>query len=279
MPVSLSSDKFELKQWKFPGGEVGVKLEKKREYSYLPYHQVRVTGIVTSDDFFTMLNVISALHVNGVKPENISVFIPYLPYARQDRVCNEGESHALAVYLLALGTLQDTIGCFVVSDPHSEVSEKYLRVIFGEKLVIESQNRIVELGRICENTIPMFDAVVAPDHGAAAKAVLIQPDSKHVQLTKTREAGRVTTDISEDQKDVIEGTACIFDDICDGGATFLAAAKVLHETQPRMTSLSLYVTHGIFSQGVDKLLEVFDNIYVYNLMSADPEVAQKVKLI
>lgn len=278
MPVALVSDKYEVKQWKFPGGEVGVKLlPKENKYSFMS-HRIDVTGIVTSDDFFTLFNVISALHHTGVKPENICVFMPYLPYARQDRVCHEGESHAGAVYLYLLERARDLIGRFIVSDLHSEFSQNYLKEIFGNKLLVESQFRIVHLAARVDRSIPEFDYVVAPDAGAAQKAAKISSAVGHVQLTKTRTDGKVLTSIDESQPQIV-GTACIYDDICDGGATFIAAAELLKRTQPQMTSLNLYVTHGIFSQGVDKLLQVFDNIYVYNLMSADPEVAQKVKVI
>lgn len=47
----------------------------------------------------------------------------------------------------------------------------------------------------------------------------------------------------------------IIDDICDGGATFLAIAG-----QVKPAHLTLIVTHGIFSKGLDALAEKFDSI-------------------
>jgi ribose-phosphate pyrophosphokinase len=49
----------------------------------------------------------------------------------------------------------------------------------------------------------------------------------------------------------------IVDDICDGGATFVALARKLREAGA--IEVSLFVTHGIFSKGKD--LEGIDNIY------------------
>jgi ribose-phosphate pyrophosphokinase len=52
----------------------------------------------------------------------------------------------------------------------------------------------------------------------------------------------------------------IVDDICDGGATFLNAAEEIRKyTQ---ASLYLIVSHGIFSAGTKKLLDVFADVYV-----------------
>jgi ribose-phosphate pyrophosphokinase len=43
----------------------------------------------------------------------------------------------------------------------------------------------------------------------------------------------------------------IVDDICDGGRTFIECAKILHLHE--VNSVSLYVTHGIFSKGLAPL--------------------------
>ena len=51
----------------------------------------------------------------------------------------------------------------------------------------------------------------------------------------------------------------ITDDICDGGMTFLKCAEALKEAGAN--SVSLYVTHGIFSKGLDIFKGLVDNIY------------------
>jgi ribose-phosphate pyrophosphokinase len=51
----------------------------------------------------------------------------------------------------------------------------------------------------------------------------------------------------------------IVDDICDGGRTFIELAKVLKSN--KVKNITLFVTHGIFSKGVDALFENgIDNI-------------------
>lgn len=54
-----------------------------------------------------------------------------------------------------------------------------------------------------------------------------------------------------------EGKHCIvIDDICDGGATFLSIA----DKMTGQASLSLYVTHGLFTKGVQELKTKYDLI-------------------
>lgn len=48
-------------------------------------------------------------------------------------------------------------------------------------------------------------------------------------------------------------TICIVDDICDGGRTFIEAAKLLQRLEPK--EIHLYVSHGIFSKGLKVLTE------------------------
>lgn len=55
----------------------------------------------------------------------------------------------------------------------------------------------------------------------------------------------------------------IVDDLCDGGASFIAGAKHLQENFPGAT-LNLFVVHGLFTKGVAELLKYFHRIYCTN---------------
>ncbi|MEQ2351952.1 phosphoribosyltransferase family protein [Pseudoalteromonas piscicida] len=54
----------------------------------------------------------------------------------------------------------------------------------------------------------------------------------------------------------------IVDDICDGGRTFTELAKVLKAQGAN--SIALYVTHGIFSQGLGVFSGLIDTVYTTN---------------
>jgi len=59
----------------------------------------------------------------------------------------------------------------------------------------------------------------------------------------------------------------IVDDICDGGRTFIELARVLKEKGAN--KVALYVTHGIFSQGLDVLKEHIDHVYCVHAFNAE----------
>jgi ribose-phosphate pyrophosphokinase len=53
------------------------------------------------------------------------------------------------------------------------------------------------------------------------------------------------------------GAYLIADDICDGGGTFIGLAQEYRKDPKGIGALFLWVTHGIFSKGVDELLKHF----------------------
>ena len=53
----------------------------------------------------------------------------------------------------------------------------------------------------------------------------------------------------------------IVDDICDGGTTFIKLAQRIDEKIYGRYRLDLYVTHGIFSRGLDVLRPYFNHVY------------------
>lgn len=56
----------------------------------------------------------------------------------------------------------------------------------------------------------------------------------------------------------------ILDDLCDGGATFIEISKYIKEYFPDNKQLFLYVTHGLFTKGVDHVAEHYDKIITTN---------------
>jgi len=104
--------------------------------------------------------------------------------------------------------------------------------------------------------------LICPDAGAAKKVGKYFEWNKNlkdiVYCSKNRDlsTGNLTLEVLESQE--CAGRNCvIIDDICDGGATFLAIAN-----QIKPKHLTLIVTHGIFSKGFAALEEKFNEIIV-----------------
>ena len=70
----------------------------------------------------------------------------------------------------------------------------------------------------------------------------------------------------------------IVDDLCDAGGTFIGSAQVLRDAGAR--SVSLYVTHGVFSKGVENLLNNgIDAIYTTTSFASSELREPRVELI
>jgi ribose-phosphate pyrophosphokinase len=254
--------------WNFPGGEVGVKMKIQGSSSIFT---VEYTD-PKNDNILVLLNTLDCLKQQGVDKRDITVFMPYLPYARQDRVCHEGESFALDVFLRVLAT--GHFSALLVYDLHSSVSVSLIREHLPDVLLLHVPQASLLAGKL-----QGFDYVVAPDKGAENKAkdVAFVMDAELIQMYKTRVDSQVIcTQAGTSGTIQYKGKALVVDDICDGGATFLALAKVLKDQNPEL-ELSLYVTHGIFSKGVDELLKNYATIYTANLINKS--VSNQVKEI
>jgi len=235
----------------FAGGEVQVRLEKRELGEYV----VVWAFLENAEEVMKLLLVNDALR--RLQPQvQVELHIPYFPYARQDRVCNEGE--ALSVRVMA--DLINGLGADSVTlyDPHSDVVGALVnraKIVPQEALLQELAPMIMERGL----------ALVAPDAGAEKKtlkfaqtlpqAVDVVYGSK-VRDTKT---GAITG--TSVRGDVTGRQVLLIDDICDGGRTFIELAKVLK--QEGATAVYLYVTHGIFSKGVEALTPYIDHLYCY----------------
>jgi ribose-phosphate pyrophosphokinase len=162
--------------------------------------------------------------------------LPYLPYARQDKPVTNQSTFAFRTFASLLNALQ--FREVVVFDPHN-LQFSYL---------------IQNVNPIMPNVAPLLEklhaAPVYPDSGAAKR---YKADSTAIHCEKIREplTGKIEglTVIG-----TVEPKAyLIIDDICDGGRTFIEVAKKLYEAGA--TEVHLYISHGIFSKGLEPLRE------------------------
>jgi ribose-phosphate pyrophosphokinase len=210
--------------------------------------QVRVIVSLTSSvKLLQLLQVSNALdHLFAKKKELI---IPYLMAARYDRLMQQGDSLDLEV----VANLINNCGFdkVILFDPHSEASGLLIRhsvSLTNRAMVEQYQER---------------DAIViCPDAGAAKKTGAYLGWNTHlkeiVYCNKSRDLSTGAIKLEVLNADHCAGRNCvIIDDICDGGATFLAIAA---QVQP--THMTLIVSHGIFSKGFSELEKRFQQIIV-----------------
>mgnify|MGYP000521176264 CR=1 FL=1 len=260
MSVNLfGGNKFiELKRWTFPGGERGVTIVDPVEIDRYRSFTINC-HFEGSDDILDILLLANACR--SIRSTiGLRLCIPYLPYARQDRVSSPGDSFSLQVLAQVINTANfDEIE---VWDVHSDVAAALFPV---GKLLNKPQQ--LTLYPLLSNLID-YDkvAIVAPDAGAYKKAHKIAEmlSVPVVQATKVRDpkSGQIVEtkldcDNLNDYNSII-----VVDDICDGGKTFIELAKVIRKTYDKQ--LSLAVTHGIFSKGKACLYKYYDYVVAAN---------------
>lgn len=230
--------------WRYPGGEIGVRAKGDCAGELL-------ARIQSSDDLMRLLMYLDALdQAGGDRPD--SVFIPYLPYARQDRVATDGDPFAIGALASILATAE--ISEVSSLDVHSDVaSEAFLA--HGIKLESISPVRYLAQFLLAIGVRAHQAYFVAPDAGAAEKVALYAEDllvqSPVIQCEKLRDptSGKLSGfRVDNGPSKLPEGSSLIVvDDICDGGGTFVGVASALAAHFNWHHPLYLFTTHGIYS--------------------------------
>lgn len=244
----------------FSGGEFQVKLPHK-----IDAERPILTWKPTDASEITLLALaVNALQNMGVWDIDLDVL--YLPYARQDRVCSPGESNSLEVICRFLDGLNLTT--IRIWDVHNEA--KTIKLFSNTHLCIITVNDIFDRFQILDESYLANIILCAPDDGAYQRVSEVASYHKQtipVVLSKVRnpDTGIINgMKWNEDNRSVKGWNVLIIDDICDGGATFIQAAQILKEQGAE--NLYLYITHGIFSKGLDLLQEYFKHIYCHHVL-------------
>lgn len=253
MPIVLPEIEFD--KMVFSGGEQHIKLNNNIDYSQIDSvvitHRVRST-----DDLMQVLIAKDALSIKGIK--HFVLVMPYIPYARQDRKCFEGESFTLKVFTDVLNSAKfDTV---YVLDSHSDVAPALIN-----NCVNIDNTRFV--GSVLKS-LDFLPVLISPDAGSNKKAnkLSIHFELDLVKCDKIRDTQTGNLSGFEVFSNDLKGRNCIIvDDICDGGGTFVGLTEELKKKNAG--DVYLFVTHGIFSKGFDVFKNTLKHIYCTNSFS------------
>ena len=280
---------YEISFGKYPGGEIYI--VDDIDFAH-PIDNVQAK-IESSDDLMALLLLNNALDRQLIKADCCFLFIPYFPYARQDRIGPTGVNQSLSAEVIADIINTMNFRAVMISDPHSDVVPalvKNCQVIDQTKTIKSFFDYLVtDKGMLPKNIV-----LVAPDAGALKKTLVVAKEfgiDKVITAEKVRDmaSGQITG--TKINGDVVPGNHYVMvDDICDGGRTFIEIAKELRrldqEARDKIqqgkvelyraygdpvpvpiptTKIHLAVTHGIFSKGLAPLLDNgIDLVYAYN---------------
>lgn len=185
-----------------------------------------------------------------------SLYMSYLPYARQDKRISNETTFALCTF----ASIINDMGFYKVSalDPHSKEAEYHINnfeSVLPDKL-IENAYKLSESEVICY-----------PDFGAASRYKLGYKQEVIIRKTRDQQTGQILkTELSSQYREIVKDKkVLIVDDICDGGRTFIEAAKLLYDAGAKQ--VNLYITHGIFSKG----LQILENAKIYHIYTKNGE--------
>ena len=176
-------------------------------------------------------------HLQSKGVTDISLKLPYIPNARQDRVKKNEDVFTLKYFTQMINSLR--FSKVTVLDPHSYVSEALI-----EHIDIQSPKSYVE--KVLEELKEKHNEEVLmfyPDEGAM-KRYSNMFDKPYTFGIKKRDwaTGEIRGLEVSGQKELVEGsTILIVDDICSRGGTFYYSAKALKELGAG--KIYLYISH------------------------------------
>jgi ribose-phosphate pyrophosphokinase len=204
-----------------------------------------------------------------IKHQNVSLHVPYLPYARQDKDVTNESTFNLVVFADLINSMNFTTVSSV--DAHNAKRTAKLIKRFINIPASDFHSDVIE------SSEPDF--IVFPDKGAAdryhdsgtAHIPKVVCDKTRNQLTGAITGHEIVEGNPFNRTDLFNTKFLIIDDLCDGGATFVSVAKLLKSANTPVY-VDLCVTHGLFSKGRDHLLaNGIDKLYTTNSLTKNED--------
>jgi len=252
--MNITADDYEI--IRYPGGELQVRIKAERVLPLRVSKTVRLDfRVCSSDDLMALLLLSNAIRT--VSPGcGIHLRIPYLPYARADRRFTPGDCFGLEVLgnLLRAGFFAEihTLDVHNLDAACENVSSFLINHNVEGLISFSLRDFQIKQGLPREAV-----AILYPDEGAKRRYGSAFADSFYA----TKDRDPVTGEIRGFSVPELQnyGAVLVVDDICDGGGTFKGIASAIKAQQPGLR-FALYITHGIFSKGLEPL-DAYDAIY------------------
>ena len=207
-------------------------------------HLMPSKSTAINDSVMQLFITLDALRRTHVR--NISLIMPYFPYARQDRQLNAGDpisSKFLADTLQILG-----INKIFTIDIHSNIPifNCYAKSINPKLSDLNIENCSIK------NLSPKDTVFIAPDAGSRHRTRVFMEDEYEICTIDKLRTAPGQSEVRCVGADIKDKHCIIFDDILDGGSTLCKATQYLHDNGAK--DIKAFITHGLFSGScVDKI--------------------------
>jgi len=269
----LKTDSVSVAFKSFPDGENYVRLESSVQDEDVAI--VQTTSPPQDDRLVQLALMADAAKRNGAK--KVTAVVPYLAYARQDKMFLQGEAisvEAVARMLKAAG-----IDRLITVNVHQE------KVLSRFPFPAKNVSAIPLLAEYFVRKGNKNAFAVSPDKGA----IYIAEEAKRIlggecgYLEKSRD--RYTGQVSMEKKafDVKGKTVIIFDDIISSGGTIVTAAKIVRELGPQKVFVACVhplligeAEKNILKAGVDEIVGTDSVMSSVSKVSVAPAISKEL---
>jgi len=237
---------------KYPDGQHSVKLDlEKLDVKSKVYIKCCVKNWI---DLEILACLIAALRKNDF--DIWSIDFKYLFGLRSDRAFNPGEPNYMRD-VLGKVIKSFEVPTVQIMQAHNYISAGYCGATSYSML----QNLVM--------TTSIDSALVAGDKSILELEGYDFLQRHHAAFSKKRKNGSFNISLDEGCQKLIKSIPedhpiIIYDDLCDGGGTFIAEAQYLRDILNVKNPLHLIVTHGLFTKGLAPIYEYFDKIITTN---------------
>lgn len=263
--IRMPEDKgVKYESFRYPGGEYQVRLLPKALEEVRASGTIDVTARINTGEIMELALLTDAVRRNS--HAHRTLFLPYLPYGRADRVFVDGDCSGLSVFTNMINALAyDSV---MTLDAHNPT---ITRAAFPDGLVVPPDLQLVAVLRdIGEDNL----TILLPDKGALRYEEFFSTKKIPV-VVGSKKRDPVTGKLSGfEAPHIPTSKVLIVDDICDGGGTFNGLADALDAGMVPHT-LYLYVTHGIFSKGLEELSKRFAKVYTTDSIDWMPNLVRQ----
>ena len=238
----------------YPAGEVQIRFTEEQANAV---EQADAVRLIARCDIMRIGLMADCLYHVMAGQQPVTLVLPYLNYSRADRRFTTSDCFGLHVYAKMLNAI--TFDKVITVDAHSSVAKRHINNFTN-----------ISVDALIKNAIDYFKqtlTVLLPDEGSLGR-YHFPPGTIVKHCTKKRDA-KTGTLSGFDVPHIHTDHALIVDDICDGGGTFRGIAKKAKEMCFGRNELSLFVTHGIFSKGLDIILDDFEHVFTTNTIQRD----------
>ncbi len=274
--------------YKYPSGELGISpYTMPYTIKALPKDQLMYIRINKPEHILAMY-LLRDYFIKSNKVNKINLCIPYFPFSREDKPKYYSDGCAIPSTLFTFCQYLDSLGFKEIStiDVHSPIIHTFFNnttfIDIPLTTILASTQSSVNIAQLSNDADLLL---VFPDAGSLQRYNYIKTVNQPVAFNKVRDqsTGKIISSSPNFDTNILKKykKVLVFDDICDGGSTFIHVGNQLLLNISAGAELSLYTTHGMYTSkpNLNKLFDIYKNVYCCDTYYCNEELTALDKRI